>query len=308
MARLAARALSAGLALLALAPAGAAAQGYPVLHVVALAQHADRLTVEPSGIFHVTIHVRITQRRDRLDELILGSFSDCEIISNETVRTALPAGTDFVERLTIQALAPGEATISPAYIDAIDPRLGRPMRYSSNAVRVRVAGGLPVQLDLHGWGENVRRLLVAVAIVASLFAAVFVVAVVFVRRRRRPQPAAERVAMPLAPRPPSPPPVPEGPARLEAALERFRRERSVAALVALRAELFAVAGARAGATLVDALRASGGRDDALRAALLAAEAALFGPAAEREAAGDALLAALSVSTPRPRASEDVWIR
>jgi hypothetical protein len=139
------------------------AQGYPQMHVVALAQHADRAVVDPGGTFHVTIHVKITQRRDRLDELILGSFENCEIISNETVRTSLPDGTDFIERLTLQALRPGEATISPAYIDALDPAQGRPMRFSSNALHVRVSGASPVETTLRSAGEVARRLLTPAA-------------------------------------------------------------------------------------------------------------------------------------------------
>lgn len=283
--------------------AGALAQGYPVLHVVALSQRADRATVEPDGTFVVTLHVKITQHRERLDELILGSFVNCEIISNETVRTAVPDGTDFVERLTLQALAPGEATISPAYIDAVDPAAGRPMRFSSNAVRVEVVGS-PIAGATHWFGVSLRRLAVAVAIVAGVFAAAFVLYTLFVRRRVGKSAPAPAPA-PVAPTPLREPTVGD---RLGQAAERYRQERSETALLDVRAALFGIAGVAAGATLLDALRALGDRDANVRAALLAAENAAFGPAAERATAGERLLAAIAADGGEPAAPQAAWTR
>jgi hypothetical protein len=46
----------------------------------------------------------------------------------------------------------------------------------------------------------------------------------------------------------------------------------------------------------------------VRSALIAAEDAAFGPAAERAAAGDALLAAVAEYTGTAPASEDAWTR
>ncbi len=290
--------------MLALGAAAVPAQAYPTLHVIALSQRVDRGWVEPGGVFHVTIHVKIAQRRDRLDELILGSFDDCEIISNETIRTALPDGTDFVERLAVQALAPGAATISPAYIDALDPSIGKPMRFSSNAVRVEVRGAALAAAPHATF--SLRRLVLAATIVAGLFAAAFVLYVLFVRRRRVPAKApAAPVAVVTTP-PPAPLPAPGE--RLSRAAHAFRTERAPATLMALRAVLFELAGVGAGATLVDALRATGGRDAHLRAALLAAEDAAFGPAADRAAAGDALLAAVAAYIGEAPASRDAWTR
>ncbi len=291
--------------LFGLLAATAGAQSYPKLHVVALAQRADRATVEPGGVFHVTIHVKVAQRRERIDELILGSFENCEIISNETVHTAAPDGTDFVERLTVQALAPGSATISPAYIDAIDSALGKPMRFSSNAIRVEVSGAPPLAGFFETFEATARRLLLALAIVASVFAALFVLVVLFVRRRRRP----------ATPPPPivtvSPPAVSVAVApsdRLARSLEAYRSERSPAALADLRAVLFAAAGAAVGATLVDAMRALGPREPNLRRAMLAAENAAFGPTAERAGAGDDLIAAVQAYAREQAAKQGAWTR
>ncbi len=293
-------------ALLGLLPAAGAAQAYPRLHVVALSQQADRATVEPNGVFAVTIHAKIAQRRERLDELILGSFENCEIISNETVRTAVPGGTDFIERLRVQALAPGEAAISPAYIDADDPALGKPMRFSSNAIRVRVLGAAPLESALQSFTAAAQRVLVAPAIAAGFLAAVFVLIVLFVRRPRRPvKTAAVAGAAPVAA-----PPVTESAStdRLLRAAETYRCERSPAALAELRTILLGLSGVGAGATLLDALRALGERDRDLRAALVAAEGAAFGPAPERAAAGDRVLAAIQAYAQPRAANEDAWTR
>ncbi len=307
MARLAQLTRWASLLLALLAGGVAWAQSFPQLHIVALAQRADRSTVEPGGTFHVTIHVKITQHRDRLDELILGSFTNCEIISNETVRTASPDGTDFVERLTLQALAPGEAVITPAYIDAIDPAVGKAMRFSSNAVRVHVSGPSPLTGALSSAGDIARRLAIAVAIVASIFAAIFVIGVLFVRRKRRPAKLAPVAAVPVSvPAPPTAAPAQNPSERLARAARLYRAERSAAALAEARAALFELAGVAAGATLIDALAALGGRDTHLRAALVAAEAAAFGPAAERIAAGDTMLAAIQAYAERRPANEGAW--
>ena len=268
----------------------AGAQTYPRLHVSALSQRADRTAVEPGGVFHLTIHVRLTQRRDRIDELILGTFTNCEIISNETIRTALPAGTDFVERLAVQTLGPGVATISPAYIDAIDPALGKPMRFSSNAVRVSVNGGPASAGVLDDLADKARRLGLAILIVLGLGAAAFVVFVLFVRRRRRAPAATAAPMLSVAEAPPPPATAPV--LGLGAAANVYARERSQAALLNVRGILFQTAGVPAGATLVDALHALGAREPDVRTALLAAEVAAFGPAAERVAAGEAMLVAL----------------
>jgi hypothetical protein len=294
-------------AVVVLQPVVAAAQTYPRLHIAEFLQQADRATVEPDGVFSVTIHVKIAQRRDRLDELILGSFDNCEIISNETVRTVLPNGTDFVERLTVQAQLPGEATISPAYIDANDPARGKPMRFSSNAIRVRVLGSAPFVSAMRTLGATVRRLLSSVTIVAGLFAAAFVLIVLFFRRRRKPaRVPAVAVTQPVA----AAPPVKEttGRERLAQAAQAYRRDRSEGALVDVRSVLFGLSGAGSGATLLDALRALGERSRDLRAALLAAEAAAFGPAAERDAAGDRMLAAIDAYVQPQTVNGDAWTR
>lgn len=294
------------IALAAAVAAPALAQAFPRVHVTDLAQRADRASVAPGEVFHLTIHVKIAQQRERLDELILGSFDNCEIISNETVRRALPDGTDFVERLALEALAPGEATISPAYIDALDPTVGKPLRYSSNAVTVHVTGRAPFDAGYHAFAETARRVALAAAIGVGLVAAVFVLGVMFVRRRKRsPPPTAPRRV--VAPAPVAAPNA-GAPERLTQAADAYRMARSQATLADVRGVLFELAGVARGVTLVDALRALGERDRPLRVALFAAERATFGPAGERASAGDDVLAAIQAYGAGAPASEATWTR
>jgi hypothetical protein len=76
------------------------------------------------------------------------------------------------------------------------------------------------------------------------------------------------------------------------ALAAYRARGDDASLDALRNALFARAGAGAGATFSDALRALGSRDPQLARIMAVAERARFGPVHERAPAARDLLAAL----------------
>jgi hypothetical protein len=259
---------------------------YPRLHIVAMGMHADRRSVTPHDRFTVTVNVVVSQKRDRLDELVLGNFDDCTIVGDERRHTTLPNGdTQFLEVLTLEAGAPGTATISPAHLDAIDPRVGHPLRYSTDPVSVRVLPAAPIDSTYASvtaaFGRSIRWVLVTGGAIAfALFGLGFVL------RRRRMRPQAPPV---VAPAPAVPLPAP--PNALALAFEAFARARDERTLLALRAQLFAEAGVPAGATLSDALARAGLRRS-LRIALVEAEAAAFGPGAARITAGDALVAAV----------------
>jgi len=257
------------------------------LHIVAMGMHADRRRVAPHDRFTVTIDVVITQKRDRLDELVLGNFDDCTIVGDERRHTALPNGeTRFLEVLTLEAGVPGTAKISPAHLDAIDPKVGRPLRYSTDPVSVQVTQAAPIDTTYASLsatlGRYARWLTVIIGILAFAW---FGFRFALGRRRARSVPAP----MP-APEPAPAAALPPPPATLALALDAFVRARDERTLLALRAQLFAEAGVAAGATLADALARPGLRR-ALRVALGAAEAAAFGPRAARASAGDALIEA-----------------
>ncbi len=255
----------------------APAAPYPRLHIVAMGMHADRRRVAPHDRFTVTIDVVVSQKRDRLDELVLGNFDDCTIVGDERRHTTLPSGdTQFLEVLTLEAGSPGTATISAAHVDAIDPKVGHPLRYSTDPVSVRVTAAPPIDSTYGSVTSAIGRYLRWILVVGGAIAFAFC-GLGFVMRRRRMRPEAPPV---IAQAPAVPLPAP--PNALALAFNAFSLARD---------ELFAEAGVPAGATLSDALARAGMRRS-LRIALVEAEAAAFGPSAARVKAGDALVEAL----------------
>jgi hypothetical protein len=256
-----------------IAQAAAAPALYPRLHIIAMGMHADRRVVAPHERFTVTIDVVVAQQRDRLDELVLGTFEDCTIVGDERRHAALPGGnTQFLEVLTLEAGTPGTATISPAHLDAIDPKVGHPLRYSTDPLRVRVSDAAPIDTTYVSLTATLSRYARWVTVIGGALAfAAFGLSFALRRRRARPD---------------APPPN-----ALALAFNAFALARDERTLLALRAQLFAAAGVPAGATLADAL-ASAGMRRSLRVALVEAEAAAFGPRSARAKAGDALVDAV----------------
>ncbi len=271
---------------MSIAQAAAAPALYPRLHIIAMGMHADRRVVAPHERFTVTIDVVVAQQRDRLDELVLGTFEDCTIVGDERRHAALPGGnTQFLEVLTLEAGTPGTATISPAHLDAIDPKVGHPLRYSTDPLRVRVSDAAPIDTTYVSLTATLSRYARWVTVIGGALAfAAFGLS--FALRRRRARPDAPPV---IAQAPAVPLPAP--PNALALAFNAFALARDERTLLALRAQLFAAAGVPAGATLADAL-ASAGMRRSLRVALVEAEAAAFGPRSARAKAGDALVDAV----------------
>ena len=98
------------LGMLALVAAPVQAQSYPRLHITALGLHADALVVRPGQIFHVTVHVHVRERRDRLDELVLPALTNAVDLGDERRRVPVAGGTDFYETLTVSASTVGTAS------------------------------------------------------------------------------------------------------------------------------------------------------------------------------------------------------
>jgi hypothetical protein len=228
----------------------------------------------------------VRERRERLDELVLPSLTNAVDLGDERKRVPAKDGTDFYETLTVSASTVGTASFTPAYIDAIDPATGHGMRYSSQPLSVSVASGNTIEDADSGALDRLLRTaaMTAVAIFAVLGAGIFAL----LRWRRRPRFAAW----------PSPTPVlqtrkarPSGDPVREA-LAVYRARGDDASLDALRNVLFTRAGATAGATFADALRALGTRDPQLARVMAVAERARFGPVHERPPAARDLLVAL----------------
>lgn len=249
--------------------------------------HSDKRVVKPGETYHVTIHVHVREKRDRLDELVLPTFTNAINLGDERRRTPAPDGTDFYETLTVESDTAGTASFSPAYIDAIDPQTGTGMRYSSQPLNVRVSGSTAVSEADPDTVWNVLRTLglTVLAIVIALIVAI-VLFVRFVTKR----PARRAMPPAAAADPPRVRVIPADP--LADALATYRARGDDAALDALRVVMFTLAGAGPGATFADALRALGSRDPELGRAMAVAERARFGPLHDRPPASRDLVALL----------------
>ena len=284
--RCAERAARVCVALLAFAPPAAVAQDLPLLHITALGLHADKRIVRPGEAFHVTVHVHVREKRNRLDELVLPALTNAVDLGDERTRVPAKDGTDFYETLTVAAGTVGTASFTPAYIDAIDPATGRGMRYSSQPLAVSVASGTTIEDADSGALSRLLRTAVLTIVAAAVVLTAGIVAFLRLRRRSR-----------SAPRPSPLPPLPARKARppgdpVREALAVYRARGDDDSLDALRNVLFTRAGAAAGATFADALRALGTRDPQLARVMAVAERARFGPVHERAPAARDLLVAL----------------
>ena len=246
---------------------------------------ADSVRVRVGEPFHLAIHVRVRENVAALDELQIPDVGTMQVLGDERHTTHSPAGTDVTETLTLEPVARGRFTFAPAYLDAIDARDRKPKRFSANhpvTVVVDAPLGVPA-LAGEDLGLLLRRLLGGALIVLGLVAAVVLLVLLDERRRRREPPVVPAPQPTVAPPPPPRTPRDEVAAALRAyRVAPRRRGARRAARRAVRR------GRRApGATLRDALGASG--DQRLRAALLAAERAAFGPAHARDAASAELV-------------------
>jgi hypothetical protein len=258
----------------------------PLLHITALGLHADKRIVRPGEAFHVTVHVHVREKRDRLDELVLPALTNAVDLGDERTRVPAKDGTDFYETLTVAAGTVGTASFTPAYIDAIDPATGRGMRYSSQPLAVSVASGTTIEDADSGALSRLLRTAVLTIVAVAVVLTAGIVAFLRLRRRSR-----------SAPRPSPLPPLPARKARppgdpVREALAVYRARGDDDSLDALRNVLFTRAGAAAGATFADALRALGTRDPQLARVMAVAERARFGPVHERAPAARDLLVAL----------------
>ncbi|HEY0396401.1 MAG TPA: hypothetical protein VGD01_18135 [Candidatus Elarobacter sp.] len=268
-------------ALAAIALALAASPPVPALalrklHIDALGMRADRTRVNVGEVFHLAIHARVRERVGALDELIVPDVGTMQLLGDERSVTSAAGGTDVVETLTLEPVQSGTFTFAGAYLDVLDARSGKPTRFSANPVRVVVES--PGAFYGNAWSA-LRSLLIGTAVALAAVLASVAVAIALVRTRRRRQPPAA----PAAPVAVAAPPPSRTPRDVVAdALRAYRTSPANGSLMALRNALFAAAGARAGATLRDALAAT--PDHGLRTALIAAERAAFGPDFARGAA------------------------
>lgn len=269
----------------------------PQLTITALSITSERTSAPEGQAFHLTIHVHAKQKSADLASLILPDVTNLTILGDEKHSSPASSGTDYIEVLTVAGIAPGEATVSPAYIDARDPSRGdRPFRFSSNKLQLQITASTSASaVPTVDASKSVLRAATATALGAlALVLLGFVIA-----RAAKAQQRRTYVTLPPArPVTPRPPPAPEDPLRtVRAATARLAGDRTRANAAALRTAIFAFAGARTDETLASLLGRIPAERTALRAALRAAERATFVDEPNLQGAIDDLLdAAKGVST------------
>ena len=247
----------------------------------------------PEGqAFHLTIHVHAKQRGANLASLILPNVTNLTILGDEKRSSPDKGdGTDYLEVLTVAGIKPGEATVSPAYIDADDPSRGdRPFRFSSNALRLRITSSSQQTPSCEGAARRALRTAGFAALGLVVVAALGFVIVRMARGKRKREFVTLARARPVTP--PRPTVTVDRNAEVREAAERLARERTRERAAGVRAALFGIGGARSDETLTALLERVPEERRALRVALRAAERATFVDEPNLQGAIDDLLDAV----------------
>jgi hypothetical protein len=259
--------LGVALVLTLLCASVAQAQQYQRLHVRSFTLSSDIARPNLEQPFHVTLAIHVSENVPHLENVFLPTFFGAEELGDEQQTTRGSRGTTYRETLTLVAHERGDLSISPAYLDAIDARDGKPKRFISNGLTLAVGGGAVSAV----W-STLRAIVIVLIDVLLIAAALFVLAVLFWRRRR-----TAVVVQPPAPLAVEPPPVAAQQPRHEVAeaLAQLRERRDRASVLNLRAALWHEAGASTGETLSDVLRRPRAGDANLRRLLMVVERAAF---------------------------------
>lgn len=240
----------AAFAFVAAVPHVVVAQALERLHVRSIVLSVQPARAKVGDTLRFVLRVHLDERVRELDNVTLPDLTGFDVLGDE--RRCVPArrGTDCTEILSLSPNAPGTTTIGPAVLDAKDAATGRPMRYSSNAVRVTIEGSAPSPLAANAAassaGEAWNLLLVAIVGFGVALAALILLA--WFARRKPP-------AVPAPPmlRPPPPPltPVLAGDARWRLLIQDLRAHPTRDRVLIVREVLRQWVGARAEETLAD---------------------------------------------------------
>lgn len=269
-------AVAAWAALLRLGCGQAGAQALQRLTVEAFVLSSDTMQPQVDVPFHVIVTLRVREQVSEITNLQLPMLAQLELLGDERQTMSDPHGTQYREVVTVVAHAGGRIAISPATLQAIDARDGKPKQWFTNDLplfvhssQARILKGVGAAL-LH-----VAKILAALLWFALLVGAA-VLAVFLIRRRApvapAPTPAAEPVSYQRAPV--------MGQAewrrhQIEDALLVLRAERTRSAAVRVRSAVWHVVGAAEGATLGDVLQRPGCNEAPLRDLLVALERSAF---------------------------------
>lgn len=248
--------------------APAAAQTLPRLHVTSLTLRADTVRPQIEKPFHLVINAHFKESMKSADFIVLPNLAELELLGDERHTLGGPSGTDFSETISVVAHHSGALHVDPAFLNAVDARDGKPKRFSSNDLTLRIEGGA-LEDPFAQFRKGAEMAVKALAALAVLFFFVLV----FYRRRSAP-------ALPAAAKPHEiafAPPVQQKTLRhrLGDALEELRRRRVRANVLAVRNLLWEYAGGGPGETLSDVLQKTGTENRALLPALRLTERAAF---------------------------------
>jgi hypothetical protein len=269
IARLLSAILAAGIAF---APATASAQSLARLRVRSFEMTADRLNVKVGETIHLRITALLGGHISRLNNVTLPNLAGFDLLGDE--RSCYPdtdGGTRCVEAISIAPQQTGDLTIAPATLDAIDARTGKPSRFATGnlAIKVETDGDSWLSSWLAALSGLIWPLLRIAGVVALAALALGAIAWAFGRPRR--------------PKPAPPPAVPVAEVAQPAPLEdfglliaRLAADPTRANVVAVREALRARIGATPDETFGDLLaRGAAGEDRELLAAMSAIERATF---------------------------------
>ncbi len=283
--------MSAALALgLAAAPLAAGAQALATLHVRSFDMSADRYEAKVGETIQVRITALVSERIAQLNDVTLPDLTGFDLQGDE--RTCAPAaggGTRCVETVSLAPQQPGDLTIAPATLDAIDGTNGKPSRFTTGNISIKVAGdpGAAYSNWLPAVGSaffGVFRLLIMVALVGVALAAI----VWAFGRPKRPAVPAEKAELAAVAGPAAPLPVED----FGLLIARLHAEPTRANVVAVREALRKRIGARPEETYNDLLaRRAAGDDRQLTETMAAIERAAF---CEKASLADAVQDALRV--------------
>jgi hypothetical protein len=236
----------------------APAQQLQRLHVRSFTLTTDTQHPQPDVPFNVTVSIHVKENV-QIQNVYLPAFFGPEELGDVRTQSRGRTGTLYRETLTLVAHSPGHLTIGSAYLDAIDARDGKPVRFRSNNLDLVVQGGAALPRRGTAW-----------ALVLTALALLTVVAVFALKRPRR-----TRAVVVEEPPPPLAPVIPIDPNPFQTALAELRVRRDRAAVMRVRSTLWHIAGASDGETLHAVLRRPEAIDLDLRRMLVAVERAAF---------------------------------
>ncbi len=227
-------------------PYQARAQSLTSLHVRSFTEAIDRTNLRVGEQLHLTITAHVDERVLELDNVTLPNLAGFDTLGDERRCTASSRGSDCTETLTLEPTVAGDRTIAATIMDAVDARNGKPSRFSTNTVALRIASA-PPHFPTWFWPLLWS---IALAILPLVLVALAAWALIWgFGRGKRAAARAPYVA-------PTPPPVPfVDPAdHIRGLVADLAREPTRVRALAVRAALRRLVGARDEETLADLAR------------------------------------------------------